>query len=238
MSRYRTRLPERILRRLLLLPNEAPDPSPYVVDPGESGFSTLCRRDQAEYQLAWRAWHEEGWRGSLAENLSRAHLVLRDWLSDVRGMLELMYVAHILAHARRLRFTSHYILEVETTSVEGYFDFGGNIVFPLTILAPSAMKSYSDFEWEGGGVVTSKSTLIFGREDWVVAPTDELSDEVVRETILRWYKERFEWKRGHWSQRDGFLPDLIIDLHWETEAERAKRLHEWGEDDDLEPQNS
>jgi len=130
-----------------------------------------------------------------------------------------------LASARTLRYTSHYISTREDTGIEGYFDFGGDITMELEIWTPSAMKKYVDFEWEREELVHSSNSLVFGWNRWVVAPAEALTEEVIRDTILRWYQDRFEFVRGHWSQVEDTLPELIIDSSiWESDEDRAERL--------------
>ena len=220
---------EEPFRRLLRLPAERPEPSGYVwTDDRDDGLLGHEKVGPEEHRRHRLAWHAEGWRGQLANSLAygphraRQRLV---WKLEAPYEKWLRWRARrALAIDRTLRYTSHYISTHDTTGIEGYFDFDGNVTFALDIYTPSAMKAYAEMEWEWmKDLVTSENSLVFGSGRWVVAPSETLTEDVIRETLLHWYKERFEYVRGHWSQVEETLPKIILDLGWESDEERAER---------------
>ena len=216
----------RTLRRALGLTPEAPNPSGMITVAHREGGSEaiglqLDFLPEEERAKEKQRWHEEGWRGEMASRISRYKYLPRR-LHDKIGFVEDRYSAyraeHLLKNARSLHFTSHYLHNPHgEQGVEGYFDFGGEITYSLTVYARSAMDKYASFEWERGDIVTSDNSLVFGNyERWLVVDADELNEDNIREGILRWYQDKFDFVRGHWSQVEGKLPELTLSLGWGT----------------------
>ena len=215
-------------RRLLRLPAERPEPGPFVMgSEDEDGTFGIARLPDDEHRRQRLAWHAEGWRGDLANSLAYGpHRTLERlrWKLDAPAeKLRRHRARRALASQRTLHYTCYYIPTRDTNHIEGYFDFGSYRHFQLDIYTPTAMKTYTDFEWEHRELVSSENSLVFGSGRWIVAPSETLTEDVLRETLLRWYEERFEYERGHWSQVEETLPEIVLDIEWESDEERAER---------------
>ena len=51
--------------------------------------------------------------------------------------------------------------------------------------------------------------------DRLLVPADTLGDQVIGEAIARWYRRRFELECGHWSQLEGRMPTVTVELAWD-----------------------
>ena len=230
MSLFGVRRGERFIRRALLLPADPPNSSGVILKPvhGMPGVgSAIHSLSDKERAAEMARWHSEGWRAELASNLPRLHRRALRLAGDRVDALRYSLVtsrraARRFARARTLRYTSPYLHPRDCTGIEGYFDLGDDLSFPLDIYTPTALIEYVEVERLIGGLVHSGNSLLFGADAWVVADSETLDDDVVRETIERLYRDRFEFVRGHFSQREGLLPRLEIDLAWESDEDRAE----------------
>lgn len=70
------------------------------------------------------------------------------------------------------------------------------------------------------GMLSSANTQIFSSYfDWIVVRENYLNDAIIEDALKRWYYERYEFKRGHWSQRAQVFPTFDIELNWEDPSE-------------------
>jgi hypothetical protein len=215
---------ERPIRRLLGLSAEPPDPVPMrFTANGTVDFGTQDKR-----AVNFARWHSEGRRADIASHLSRVPYRARKAPERVRdevlARVDNVRAARALSSAKTLRFTSPYVhVFGDCKEVEGWFDFGGAFGYSLTVFTNEAMVEYAEREWDRGELVTSDNSLVYGLGRWIVVPTVSLDDVIIREALERWYVDRFRWVRGHWSQREGTLPTINVDLTWETQEQMAAR---------------
>jgi hypothetical protein len=213
----------KLFRRLLGLPATPPNITgglfiPIDGKPGIGGRMGFLSAE--ERALEAERYHAEGFRARLATFLAYVPQRARHRMMTVKETVRQARAARALARARVLRYTSPYIHAVGDLGVEGYFDLGNNLGFGLEITTATAMERYAADEWERGGVIHAESSLLFGPEPWVAVPGTRLTDELIREAIVRWYQDRFHFVQGHWSQREHALPEIVVDLHWQTDEER------------------
>jgi hypothetical protein len=219
---------ERTIRRLLRLPSEPPVLGGHVFEEHEDGLFGIRRLPEDEARAHDAAWHGEGWRGAIANTLAYGHLRLgrraRLALRAPAGAWWAWRARRALSRDRHLVFTSPYIHRRGDMSLEGHFDLGGDLAFPLEVVTPSAMARYIEIERQVGTerVVSSETSLLFTGSDWVVSWSEPLDEEALREALLGWYQDRFRHVRGHWSQVEGRLPELSLDLAWEDVPPEAQ----------------
>jgi hypothetical protein len=92
-----------------------------------------------------------------------------------------------LAQARTLRYTSDAVRPIGDTAIlDGYFELGGGLRFPLDVFAATAMVDYVRHDWNAGRVVHDGTWVIFGGGRWLCAPGDTLDDDAIRDAIERW----------------------------------------------------
>jgi hypothetical protein len=182
---------ERLLRRALGLRGEA------------WHAEDRDRRADVAWALAWPAmWLETttvGW-----------------YLVEALGAVEVARGKRALASARTLRYTSIYVHPMRgCTDIDGYFDFGRRSTFSLSLVAAGILDSEALRAWQEGDPLTDDGLrgLLGGRH--ILIPGDEVTPELAADALQRWYKNRFEYKRRHWTHPTGAQPTIVLDLKWE-----------------------
>lgn len=198
---------EDVLRRAMGL-GPAPDPAGLHFEDGR-----VRRVPEAKRAMAFEAWHREGARARLAADVAHLPQRLGRGGRRVRGCVERLRAARALAWARTLVYRSRHLHPVgETRDIEGYFDLGRSW-YPLSVLSAGILAEAAEHDWAEGRVMRSDENVWSGAE-CVLVPASTLDDRLVAEAIGRWYRERFRWQRGHWSQVEGRLPAIRVDLAW------------------------
>lgn len=177
-------------------------------------------------------WHKEGTRGKLAEDLSewvRLRPLKRfsqDKYYEKKTDFNNRRALKKLKHARRLYYSSMYILEENSFAVEGYIAINGkenenkeDYVLGLTIISATEFAKYvaehhnyvEETELLGEkdplNYVISSSNTIDLMENWVFVP-DELTDEAIEKAIAGWYKDKYSYTRGY----RGWVPAITVDI--------------------------
>lgn len=179
------------------------------------GFSvgadrTLERLPEDELRSERAAWHREGTRGRLSEGIARLPITLRDGAYALRARLDRRRAVHALSGARSLRYTSQYTHpESDCREIEGYFDLGRGLTYSLWVVSAASMQELADFNWKQGWLAAPYYS------DYILVPHKQLDAVVVRQALELWYKERFEFVQGHWSNLEGRTPKLVIDLEFD-----------------------
>ena len=227
---FSTQASERFWRRLLGLPAEAPEPIAAQLHDGRIEFPS-----DEEKATAKAAWHAEDRRADVAAKLgdwTNGHR-LRTRIASLVDRLSAAVdesahrlsghgsITAELAAQRQLHFASHYVQRVgETSSVEGYFDLPSGRHFPITVTAAGAIPGWVVFEAEKlGHIATEENSFLYGR--YVLVPGKLLGPETVSAALSDWYRERFDFKRTHWSHRAGRGPEIVLDLVWEPAGTQA-----------------
>jgi hypothetical protein len=151
------------------------------------------------------ALHRTGRRDWGVRRQIRSHLTLpvHSW----RGR-------RALAQARVLVYTSPYVHDPKREhEIEGYFDLPGGLHYGLTIHSLRSGTDAARLEWETGSIHRLET---YPWTDDVVVPTRSLEPDQVEEVLRRWYVESFRWKWGHWSNREGRLPEFRVALTWRS----------------------
>jgi hypothetical protein len=209
---------KRIVRSLLLLRADAPDPTGYKIGRAESGLHTLEMLDETERAADVAAWHAEDWRADAADFLVRLPGRTIDLASRARSAIRARESARLLSRARTLRYTSPYIHATRACAdVEGYFDLDSRRAFALQIVAAGTLPGYALGEWENGAFVSDETNLL-GLAPCIYVPSDTVTPELVREAIARWYCQRFEFDRRHWTHLTGQAPKIEVHLQWSDDC--------------------
>lgn len=199
---------ERWLRRLMGL-GPAPDRVGLLV---VNGRARRLSKAQGEAERA--AWHREGWRARLATDLAFLPQRMERRRRRAQARVEALRAERALAASRTLRYCSRHVHPIGRTSdVEGYFDLG-RARYRLDILTPGVLASAAEYDWARGEVVEAGETPWFG-VDTLLVSAETLDDQLIAEAIGRWYRRRFELERGHWSQLEGRMPTVTVELAWD-----------------------
>lgn len=196
------------LRRAMGL-GPAPDPVGVRFDVGRLRWVS-----EAERAAGLDAWHREGTRARLATGLAFLPQRVERGARGLRRRAEAQHGERALAQARTLVYCSRHLHPIgETRDIEGYFDLG-RAWYRLDVLSAGILAQTAEHDWAGGRVMRGDENTWSGAE-LVLVPADTLDDGLIAEAIARWYTDRFWLRRGHWSQLEGRLPTITVDLAWE-----------------------
>jgi hypothetical protein len=215
-------------RRLLGLPEQPPNVTgmlyiPIYGRPGIGGRLGSLSDEEREREV--ERYHAEDFRARVATTLADVPPHVRSQLANARHALTHYRAQRALASARVLRYTSHYIHPRDDKEIDGYFDFGSDHSFSLAVCTADIFRRHAQYEWKHGDLVHSENTTVLGGWcPWLMVPGKRLDDQLIAEAILRWYKDRFQYVQGHWSQRERRLPQVIVNLHWESDDEERERV--------------
>lgn len=185
------------------------------------GFFEIVDRDPQDVEDGFRRWHAEPRRGvAIDEGLRLARRARRGLPRVGRAVfapVDRRLDERALVRSRRLVWRSWYVHEIGASlDIEGYLVTDCGRYYPLTFLCGGHFAAVSKYSWDSGDLFCPPAWRQF------VLPTDAFTPEVAEEGLRRWYMDRFEWRRGHWSVREGRLPELVSDISWI-----------WPEDEDL-----
>jgi hypothetical protein len=215
LSSYTTR--KRLLRKVLGLPGEQPDPVNLQLVPvdADSPYFTIKKRSAAEQEEQVKAWHAEDWRADAAEKIARIPDAITSTVDSLRFFAERKLAEKKLEQATTLTYRSSYVHAIgETSDVEGYFDLDG-ATYSLTVVAMGGLSNkYVENAWNEGELIHGGNNLL-GGENTVYVPGDSLNDALVEEALLRWYEDRFEYHRRHWTHLTSRKVTIKVDLAWE-----------------------
>lgn len=179
----------------------------------------MVERDPQEVEGDFRCWHAEPRRGVVIDEGARLVRRARRQLPRAGRMLRAPVDRRLderaLSRSRRLVWKSWHVHEIGASfDVEGYLVTDCGRRYPLSFLCSGYFAAVSKFSWEDGSLLSPLLRPQF------VLPTEVLTPEVAEEGLRRWYMDRFEWRRGHWSICEG-LPELVSEIAWS-----------WPEDDE------
>lgn len=205
---------EILLRKILLVKGPVPNPSGFKLVPKANHFEfELVDPEQVAKES--KLFHAEGKRAQFAHKANQ--ISGQRALAFVQREIKHKKSSKELAQARTLEFTSHYIHHHKETSLDGHFKLKHN--FYLEIISAKAYQELAEEEWnfkpECEHLVTDKNN-IYARRDYVIVPFDVIDESIALEAIKRWYKQRFEDQKGHWSNQENRLPEIIINLAWDN----------------------
>lgn len=207
---------QRWLRQMMGL-GPAPDPGGLRLVEGKVRWLSEAQR---EIELA--AWHREGRRARVAAGLAYLPQRVDRRRRRVQDRAQALVAERALARARTLRYRSRHLHPIgETQDIEGYFDLG-RTGYRLDVVTPGLFSVAAEQDWTRGAVLRATESPWCGAETLLV-PADTLDDQLIAEAIGRWYRKRFELQRGHWSQLEGRMPAIAVELAWE----RPDRLGRW-----------
>lgn len=190
-------------------------------------------RDAKLWQVEHRAWWLAlPWYGHVADRFMLAvnraggsQGATQRMVRKALNRVDHMRASRALARARSLVYTSSYIHDPDrAVEIEGYFDFGRGLAYGLTIHSLESFSMHARFQWESG---TVDHLYVYPFGDDVVVPTRTIKPDQVAEVLRRWYADRFDWKWGHWSQREEHLPYFEVRLEWHRRPSRRRRLWSW-----------
>jgi hypothetical protein len=128
----------------LRLPADAPDPVGHEFVPTHRGTLGFQRVPEKRLQQVRSEWHGEDWRADAADFLARLPQRADRLRRRARARLNSLRAKRALANARTLRYRSHHIHpERGCGDVEGYFDFGGDVAFPLQVVSSGQADDYA-----------------------------------------------------------------------------------------------
>jgi hypothetical protein len=206
---------ERLLRRALGLPGEAPEPSDHEFVREGVDRVPVADLEPGDVQRRRTAWDAEDWRADIALALARLPISITLLKDTALGEVEVARGKRALASARTLRYTSTSVIPTRgCTDIDGYFDLGPGRTFHLSLVATGAVNDEALRAWEDGELLDDDGleNLLGGRH--ILIPGDEVTPELAAEALGRWYQDRFESKRRHWTHQTATEPTIVLDLNW------------------------
>lgn len=177
----------------------------------------LVRLGEEETRQDWEWEQSDGWRGKVASGVSYL-----PWSVQRKGTglywrgkrsLEHKRAVKQIGHTRWLHFSSPYILETGFCGeVEGYLYATDEAKLPFTIVASGAIEQSAKVLWAEGDVLQDYH---MGSGVNIVVPVKHLNQEDILRAIQHWYVSEYGNDPLHWSNREGQLPNLYLDLTWQ-----------------------
>jgi hypothetical protein len=131
----------------------------------------------------------------------------------VHDRRQLQSLVSELANTRLIRYVSyHSVYSGESAHIDGRIVLPSGAKFDLDFSCVGGLRNWSLKEWELGVVVTGDIAYGDFAERTILIPTRTLFEDVVREALIRWYMQRFEYERGHWAVREHALPEFVLDI--------------------------
>ena len=200
---------EERLRKILGLPEEAPDPEALVWE--ESGPRPI---EGAEAEQEWQRWHSEDWRADLARGIVHAP---RKVLQSVKCAIYERRAYSKLAASAWVRFeATHSINSSEEWAIEGDLFFQGGSI-PFHFVAAEGLAEHVEAESlrYDNYLYCEENDLLFENR-WIVLPGKSVDQEEARSALEEWYRQIFLRRRRHpvaW----GKMPQIEVLFHPEEQ---------------------
>jgi hypothetical protein len=233
------------LRPILGLVKQVPEPNGMSTmptdDPCSGRLYKLELADEASTERSFQAWHR--YQAPMIERaLERTldgierMLGLADSIaavSDRQAAAERVHrwrrqrvVEHELAAQRTIRYVSyHTIYQGVDVHIDGRIELPSGAHFMLDFSCIGDVALWADEDWSRHNVATGDIAYGQGASRNILLPTQTLFEAAVVEGLIRWYMDRYEFERGHWSVIEQTLPtfDLDVGFFWPEDPDQRRQ---------------